>query len=218
MRDRTKQKGPKAHIWKKPLSKEERRAILERLMQRDSALTLSEATELQAVYSDIRAEYRKVARDQFRGLSEQEKDDVEQEAFFGLFRLLCNHGLKEGIEAPLRVIARNQRSSYVRRKLKVQAQESLGVPSSGSEKPDSDPPDIDGAVDFRELGRRAREQLSSDQWAAFDRIVLQGKSYPEAVSELGAPEPTLRSRVKRAKRVLFELVDRAPPSSEGGEG
>jgi RNA polymerase sigma-70 factor (ECF subfamily) len=92
---------------------------------------------------------------------------------------------------------------------------SIGLPSSGSEKPRSQL-DVERALHFQEVARRIFPQLSPEHREVIDKVILKGLTHTEAAALLGIAEGTLKSRLIAAKRALLELVEPLLPPSQRG--
>jgi DNA-directed RNA polymerase specialized sigma24 family protein len=92
---------------------------------------------------------------------------------------------------------------------------SIGLPSSGSEKPRSQP-DVERALHFQEVERRIFSQLSPEHQEVIDKVVLKGLTHTEAAAVLGIAEGTLKSRLMAAKRALLALAEPLLPPSQRG--
>ena len=90
---------------------------------------------------------------------------------------------------------------------------SIGLPSSGSEKPRSQP-DVERALDFQEVARRIFSHLSPEHQEVIDKVVLKGLTHSDAAAVLGMPEGTLKSRLIAAKRALLATAEPLLPASQ----
>jgi RNA polymerase sigma-70 factor (ECF subfamily) len=92
---------------------------------------------------------------------------------------------------------------------------SIGLPSSGSEKPRSQP-DAEKALHLQQVARRIFAQLSPEHREVLDKVVVKGLSYSEAAAMLGIAEGTLKSRLIAAKKALLALAEPLLPPSQRG--
>jgi RNA polymerase sigma-70 factor (ECF subfamily) len=92
---------------------------------------------------------------------------------------------------------------------------SIGLPSSGSEKPGSQL-DVERALHFQEVARRIFSQLSPEHQEVIAKVVIRGLTHTDAAAELGIPEGTLKSRLLAAKRALLALAEPLLPPSQRG--
>jgi RNA polymerase sigma-70 factor, ECF subfamily len=92
---------------------------------------------------------------------------------------------------------------------------SIGLPSSGSEKPRSQP-DVERALHFQEVARSLFSQLSPEHQEVLDKVVVKGYSHTETAAMLGIAEGTVKSRLIAAKRALLALAEPLLPPSQRG--
>ena len=111
----------------------------------------------------------------------------------------------------LHLIMLRQFVSHVRGRMRMP--ESIALPSSGSEKPGSEP-DVDRALDLRELARRAFPQLAPEHQSVVEKVILNGLSHSDAAAALGLPEGTVKSRLIAAKRELIAQAELFLPPSQ----
>ena len=92
---------------------------------------------------------------------------------------------------------------------------SIGLPSSGSEKPRSQP-DVERTLHVQEVARRIFSHLSPEHQEVIDKVVLKGLTHTDAAAVLGMPEGTLKSRLIAAKRALLAAAEPLLPASQRG--
>ena len=90
----------------------------------------------------------------------------------------------------------------------------LGVPSSGSEKPRS-APEPERALDLVTLARHLLPALSQEHQDVVQAIVLRELSH-EAAAELGLSRTTVTSRLMAAQRHLAAMAGLFLPASQRG--
>jgi RNA polymerase sigma-70 factor (ECF subfamily) len=93
------------------------------------------------------------------------------------------------------------------------APESVGLPSSGSEKPRSGP-DAERILAVGELAWHLVDQLSPEHQRVIEAVMFDGLSPRDAAAVLDLPEGTVKSRVSAAKRELSALVEKLLPPSQ----
>jgi DNA-directed RNA polymerase specialized sigma24 family protein len=89
----------------------------------------------------------------------------------------------------------------------------LGLPSSGSEKPRS-APEAERALDLVTLARRLIHALSQEHRDVVQAIVLRELSHDEAAAELGLSRTTVTSRLMAAQRRLVAMAGLFLPASQ----
>jgi RNA polymerase sigma factor (sigma-70 family) len=139
-----------------------------------------------------------------RGIRGPAQEDLEQEVFLAFFRHACAEGFPENIPSALDEIAAGKASNHRRGVRRDPV--SVGVPSSGREKPTSGR-DILRALDVEEFRRRLIPALPPDQLAVVEAVLYRRQPQEEAASDLGIPRSTLASRLERAMRVIKEMAE-----------
>jgi RNA polymerase sigma-70 factor (ECF subfamily) len=183
---------------------------------RRSKLSAEEAVRLREVFSDIAYGHHDEIWERLRrrGLEAHEADDLFQEAFIELYEYILEHGFPDNIGGMLHTLARNKLLNYLRVRQRIPF--SLGLPSSGSEKPGSTP-DLDLILDLRAVWERITPQLAPELRAVVDAVIVGGLSHQEAAELLEIPVGTVKSRVVQAKEELLALAEPLlPPSQRGG--
>lgn len=183
-----------------------RRAALEALLLRDSALSESEIALFREVFPEIMGTHfdrvwRVLVR---RGIRGAVLEDLVQEVFAAFFRSVCDSGFPSDIETKLDDTAAGKASNHLRGAGRDPV--SLGLPSSGSERPRSGP-DLLRALDVEEFRLRLLPALTPEQLAVVDAILYRGLSHEEAALELGIPRTTVSSRLMSARRVIAEMAE-----------
>jgi RNA polymerase sigma factor (sigma-70 family) len=148
---------------------------------------------------------------QRRGLSIDEVEDLLQETFLVLHSKLLKQGFPDSLAATLRVITAGKVLNYQRARRR--APESVGLPSSGSEKPRSGP-DAERTLALRELAQHLVDQLSPEHQSVIDAVMFDGLSQRDAAAMLDLPEGTVKSRLIAAKRELLALAEKLLPPSQ----
>ena len=198
-------------------TKAERREALEALVLRDTALTEGEVALFRDVFPEIMDTHfdrvwRVLVR---RGIRGAALDDLVQEVFAAFFRAVCASGFPSDLRAELDGIAAGKASNHLRGAGRDPV--TVGLPSSGSEKPRSGP-DLLRALDVDEFRRRLLPALTAEQLAVVDAVLYRGLSHEEAALELGIPRTTVTSRLMAARRVMVEMAELFfSPSQRGGE-
>jgi len=197
------------------LPEAERRERLAQLALRRSKLSASEAVLLREVFPAIFDAHHDQVWNQLRrrSLDGEEAEDLLQEVFLALYGRILEHGFPDSVGAVLRVLTEGLVLNHVRAKRR--APESVALPSSGSEKPASEP-DVEQALDLREMARRVLPELSPEHHEVVELVILNGLSHHDAAAVLGLPEGTVKSRLMWAKRALADLAERFLPPSQRG--
>jgi RNA polymerase sigma-70 factor (ECF subfamily) len=197
------------------ISEAERQERLTQLVLRRSKLSPDEAALLHEVFPAIVDAHHDLVRNLLRkrGLDSHEEDDLFQEVFVTLHNDLLEHGFADSLPAKLKALTWGKILNYER--AQKRAPFSIGLPSSGSEKPRSQL-DVERALHFQEVARRIFPQLSPEHREVIDKVILKGLTHTEAAALLGIPEGTLKSRLIAAKRALLELVEPLLPPSQRG--
>lgn len=194
---------------------EERNEKLQQLILCREPLSPAEAELLREVFQRIVAIHREaVWRHLLKaGIPADNAKDLFQDIFATLYIHLLETGFREHLSWTIRAITNNKIMNF--RRTEKRSPLSLGVPSSGSEKPTSSS-NLDRTLDRRAAARHFFSQLSSEHREVIELIELQGMSYGEAVAILQIPEGTLRSRVTAARRALLRIAQSFLTPSERG--
>jgi RNA polymerase sigma-70 factor, ECF subfamily len=144
---------------------------------------------------------------------DHEAEDLVQETFFALHNHILEHGFPDSLSGRLRVLTEGKLLNHLRTERRDPV--SVGLPSSGSEKPRSDL-DVERFLTHRERARRLIDQLSPEHQSVIDTVILKDLSHHDAAALLGVPEGTVKSRLIAAKRELWELANRLLPPSQRG--
>jgi RNA polymerase sigma-70 factor (ECF subfamily) len=197
------------------MSEAERRERLAQLVLRRSKLSDEEAALLREVFPDIVAAHYDLVWNLLRkrGLDSHEAEDLLQEVFITLH----NHILETGFVATLPGMLHALTNGMVLNHARVQKRVpfSVGLPSSGSEKPRSQL-DVERALHFQEVARHIFSQLSPEHQEVIEKVVLNGLTHTDAAAVLGIPEGTLKSRLIAAKRALLAAAEPLLPASQRG--
>jgi RNA polymerase sigma-70 factor (ECF subfamily) len=92
---------------------------------------------------------------------------------------------------------------------------SIGLPSSRSEQPRSQP-DVERALHFQQVAQRIFSQLSPEHQEVIDKVILKGLTLADAAAVLEMPEGTLKSRLMAAKHALLAAAEPLLPASQRG--
>jgi len=197
------------------MSEAERQERLTQLVLRRSKLSPDEAALLHEVFPAIVDAHRPLVLSLLRkqGLESHEVDDLSQEVFVTLHNELLEHGFVDSLAVRLRSLATGKGLNHVR--ARKRAPFSIGLPSSGSEKPRSQL-DVERALHLQQVARRIFAQLSPEHREVLDKVVVKGLSYSEAAAMLGIAEGTLKSRLIAAKKALLALAEPLLPPSQRG--
>jgi RNA polymerase sigma-70 factor, ECF subfamily len=193
--------------------KEDRQERLSQLVLCRSKLSASQALLLREVFPEIVVAHHDQVWSwlERRGLSSDEVEDLLQETFLVLYSKILKRGFPDNLAAMLRAITAGKALNYQRARRR--APESVGLPSSGSEKPRSGP-DAERALALRELAWLLIDQLSPEHQSVIDAVVLNGLSSHAAAAMLDLPEGTVKSRLIAAKRELVALAEKLLPPSQ----
>ncbi len=189
-----------------------RHEAMTQLVLRRTALSPSEVLLLRSAFPAIFHAHHDQVWNQLRrrGLDGQEAKDLLQEVFLALHRHIIVQGFPEKIPALLRTITENKLLNHVRAGRRTPV--SLGLPSSGSEKPVS-APDISCTLPIQELAIRLFHALSPEHQDVVEKVLVNGLSHHDAAAALGLPEGTLKSRLIAAKReMLLRAAELLPPN------
>ncbi len=179
-----------------------------RLSPSDEELFRQAFPEVFAMYQD--EVWRRIRK---RGLPEHEAEELFQDTFRTLFTHVVENGFPDDLPTKLVTIAEGKVLNHVRAQRRNPV--SLGLPSSGSEKPPSGP-DIDRAIDMRELAPRILDELPHEHYEVIDKVIFGGLSHEAAAKALNIPEGTVKSRLLAAKRELLKIAARFLPPSQRG--
>lgn len=179
-----------------------------KLSPSDEALFRQAFPEIFAMYQE--GIWRRIRK---RGLLEHETEELFQDTFKTLFVQVVENGFPDDLPTKLVAIAEGKVLNHVRAQRRNPV--SLGLPSSGSEKPGS-APDIDRAIDMRELAPRILGELPQDYQEVIDKVIFGGLSHEAAAKALDLPEGTVKSRLLAAKRELLKIAARFLPPSQRG--
>jgi RNA polymerase sigma-70 factor, ECF subfamily len=195
-----------------PIRDAQLREQLEQLVLRRSKLDDGEAALLRAVFPEILKAHHDLVWNQLRrrGL-DAELEDLVQETFTVLYKHIVDEGFPDHLPGLLVAMADGLFLNHVRNVHR--SPESVGLPSSGSEKPTSQP-EVERVLDLRALSQRLLPQLSPEHRPVVDVVILGGLSHKEAAAALGIPEGTLKSRVIAAKHALVALAEQFLPPSQ----
>jgi RNA polymerase sigma-70 factor (ECF subfamily) len=191
----------------------ERRDRLTQLVLCRSKLSASEALLLREVFPEIAASHRDQVWSWLRrrDVLGPEAEDLMQETFLALYNHILEHGFPDSLAAMLQRITAGKLLNH--RRTRGRAPESLGLPSSGSEKPRSGP-DAERTLALRELAWRLVDQLSPEHQSVVEAVIFEGLSHRAAADVLALPEGTVKSRLIAAKRELLALAERLLPPSQ----
>ena len=193
----------------------ERQEKITQLKQRRSKLTADEILLLQEVFLEIIDEHREQVwrRLRRRFKDDHDAEDLLQEVFLDLHSFIVDRGFPDSLVGMLRTFTKRKVLNHVRAKKRVPI--SIGLASSGSLGPTS-VPDLERALDLRELVRSLVTQLSPEHREVIDKVILKDLSDSDAAAALGIPLGTVRSRLLAAKLVLHALAAPLVPPSQRG--
>ncbi len=196
-------------------SPEERIEMLTQLVLRRTKLSEVEVRRLRQLYPDLLAIHHVRVWNELRrrGLTEDQADDVFQDIFVNLFKVVKAQGFPDDLAAKLFSITRGKISNF--RRGKARAPMSVEIPSSGSEQPPS-VPSIEGVLDRKAVARQLMETLDPEIRAVVDRVFLQGMTHKEAAAALNLSEGTLKARVLIAKKLVLKTLKALLPPSQRG--
>jgi RNA polymerase sigma factor (sigma-70 family) len=190
------------------LSEEERREVLEQLVQRHTRLTDAEVEQLDEVFGDIytaqRPEVWKLL--QSRRLKVEEAEDIFNESMLDLYSSLVDDGFPIKLSSFVRVIA--QRKMWKLVMAKANSPVSLGLPSSSTEHPRSSGPmsAVDRAMDRKAIAEGLVPQLTPEQQWLFDRAVVKEQPLPSIAAELQVSLGTVKTRVLALRKAIVALA------------
>jgi RNA polymerase sigma-70 factor, ECF subfamily len=203
---------PKRPGGRARMSEAERREALAKLVLRRTKLTADEAALLREVFPLILASHFDQTWGQLRrrGLEETEARDLFQDAFLTVYRTILESGFPNDLPGYFYMTTRGKILNHVRDKKLDPV--SVGLPSSGSEKPRSSQSRLERSLAYREIARR----LSPEHQALLEAIVVHGMTHEEIAAALDIPEGTVKSRLMIAKREMAALAAQIPSSREPG--
>lgn len=196
------------------ISEAELQERVTQLLQRRSKLTAEEAVLLRKVV------FPKIVKDHSKKVSKflkswklerSVKDDLYQETFLTLHTYILERGFPDNILGMLYSMAEGKVSNY--KQVKDREPFSIRLLSSRSE-PRRSAPDIDRAMDIRELTLRFLPQLSLKHQEVLDKIIVKGFTYIEAAAALGISERRVNTRLAGAKQALYKLAAPFFPASQ----
>ena len=152
----------------------ERRDRLTQLMLRRSKLSPDEAALLREVFPEIVATHYDLVWNLLRkrGLDCHEAEDLLQEVFLALHHHILETGFVANLPGMLHALTDGKVLNHVR--AQKRSPFSIGLPSSGSEKPRSQP-DGERALDFQEVARRIFSHLSPEHQEVTVRAWVGGQ-------------------------------------------
>jgi RNA polymerase sigma-70 factor (ECF subfamily) len=138
------------------------------------------------------------------GVAEKDRRDVEQCAWLRIHASLPGYRPDFPIAAWLCTIVRraaydHQQRGYVRHE--VLDPVAWPLPAETSD-------DADRRLEGKRLLERALQHLSEDEWTAFVLAEVEGISCREIGEALGVPEPTVTSRLRRARLTIAAELSR----------
>ena len=195
------------------MSEAERRDRLTQLVLRRSKLSPDEAALLREVFPELVAAHHDPVYNLLRkrGLDSHEAEDLLQEVFLALHDHILENGFVAHLPGMLHALTQGKVLNHVR--AQKRSPFSIGLPSSGSEKPRSQL-DVERALHFQQVARRIFSQLSPEHQEVLDKVVLKGLTHTDAAAVLGIPEGTLKSRLIAAKRALLAAAEPLLPASQ----
>ena len=197
------------------VSDPKRQEKLTQLVLRRSKLSDDEAVLLRRIFPAIYAAHYDLVRNRLRkrGLESHDADDLSQEVFLDLHNYIVEKGFPDAIPAMLHRFTDGKFSNFLR--VRGRAPLSVALPSSSSEKPASGP-DVDRAIDVRDVTLHTFPQLSLEHQEILETVIVDGLSHGDAAEVLGLPVGTVKSRLMAAKRALLALAEPLVPSSQRG--
>jgi RNA polymerase sigma-70 factor (ECF subfamily) len=197
------------------MSEAERQERLTQLVLCRSKLSDEEAALLRKVFPDIVSAHHDLVWNLLRkrGLDSHEAEDLLQEVFLTLHNHILEHGFVANLPGMIHALTKGKVLNHVR--AQKRSPFSIGLPSSGSEKPRSQL-DVERALHFQGVAQRIFSQLSSEHQEVIDKVVLKGLTHTDAAAVLGMPEGTLKSRLIAAKRALLAAAEPFLPASQRG--
>jgi RNA polymerase sigma factor (sigma-70 family) len=193
----------------------ERHERLAELVLRRTKLSASEARLFREVFPEIFAAHYDAVWQALRkrGARDPALDDLVQDVFFAFFSQVLEEGFPDNLPAKLKSLAAGKALNQARGANRDPV--SLGVPSSGSEKPRS-APERERMLDLLELARRLLPALSPEHRDVVQAIILRELSHEEAAAELNLNRTAVTARLLAAKRQLFTMAELFLPQSQRG--
>jgi RNA polymerase sigma-70 factor (ECF subfamily) len=193
-------------------SEAERQTKITQLTQRRSKLSTEEAALLRELFHDIFDEHHEQVWNYVRRRvsSDDDAEEIVQDVFLALHIYILEHGFPDSIPGMLKAIAKGKLSNYIQAKNRLPP--SVELPSSGSEQRSA--PDLDRAIDLRELAQHISSQLSPEHQEVVQKVILNGLSHGEAAEVMGLTEGQLKGRVVAAKRAMLALAEPLLPQSQ----
>jgi RNA polymerase sigma factor (sigma-70 family) len=182
---------------------------------RRTALSASEAELFREVFRDIMAAHydRVWSVLRRRGARDADLDDLVQDVFVAFYKQVLELGFPDSIPTKLQSLAVGRASNQVRGENRAPV--TLGIPSSGSEKPRS-APEPERTLDLVTMARHLLPALSQEHREVVQAIVLRELSHDEAAAELGLSRTTVSSRLMAALRQLAAMAGLLLPASQRG--
>jgi RNA polymerase sigma-70 factor (ECF subfamily) len=193
-------------------SETERQNKITQLTRRRSKLSTEEAALLRELFPDILAAHHEQVWNHLRRRvpSSDDAEELYQDVFLALHTYILEHGFPDSIPRMLNAITKGKLSNYIQAKTRFPP--SVALPSSSSEKASA--PDLDRAIDLRELAQHIRSQLSPEHQEVVQKVILNGLSHGEAAEVMGLTEGQLKGRVVAAKRAMLALAEPLLPRSQ----
>lgn len=195
------------------MSPAERQWAIEHLQQCREPFSEIQTDQLREVFPAIFHSNFDRVWDQLRrrGLAEAEARDLFQDTFLTAFLKIVQFGFPENLATYIYTIAKHRILTHVRNRQVALAAVSVGLPSFGSEKPESSTPRWrERAMIYREMA----EKLAPEQRAVFEAVEIFGLTHQEAADLLGISEGTVKSRLRIAKRKMWEMAGEVLPPSD----
>jgi DNA-directed RNA polymerase specialized sigma24 family protein len=139
--------------------------------------------------------------------SDDDAEELPQDVFLALHIYILEHGFPDSIPGMLNAIIRGKLSNY--NQAKDRSPPSVELPSSSSEVRSA--PDLDRAVDLRELAQHIGSQLSPEHQEVVQKVIQKGLSHGEAAEALGLTEGQLKARLAAARRAMLALAEALLP-------
>ena len=196
-------------------SEAERQEKIAQLYKCGSKLSAENAALLRVVYGDIMDAHHELVAERIRRrcFSRQAAEELYQDVFLALHHDILENGLREDVPRVLRWITRGKLLNYGHAQERISSIE--GLPSSRSEVPPT-APDLDRAMDLRELSQRLLPEFPPDRQKIAQKGFFNDLSHSEAAEELGLTLGQLKARVVAARRVLLALAQPLVPPNQRG--